>query len=35
MASESKKEKGVNLKKGEAIKIVNLMRDTNYKATKK
>ena len=34
MANEGKKEEGVNLK-GEAIKIINLIRDINYKATKK
>ena len=32
--SESKKEKGVNLK-GEVIEIVSLIRNINYKATKK
>ena len=35
VVSENKKEKGVNLKKGEAIKIINLIRNINYKATKK
>ena len=35
MASKSKKEKGVSLKKGEVIKITSLIRDINYKATKK
>ena len=34
MASENKKEEGANLK-GEAIEIVNLIRDISYKATKK
>ena len=34
MASESKKEEGVNLK-GEVIEIVSLIRDISYKATKK
>ena len=35
MASKSKKEKGANSKEGEAIEIVNLIRNINYKATKK
>ena len=35
MASKSKKEKGVNLKEGEVIKIVNSIGNINYKATKK
>ena len=35
MASESKKEKGVNSKEGEAIEIISLIRDISYKATKK
>ena len=34
MANESKKEKSANLK-GEIIKIISLIRDINYKATKK
>ena len=34
MASESKKEEGVN-SKSEVIEIVNLIRDISYKATKK
>ena len=34
MASENKKEEGINLK-GEAIEIANLIRDINYKAIKK
>ena len=34
MASKSKKEEGVNLK-DEAIEIISLIRDINYKATKK
>ena len=34
MASKSKKEKYVNLK-GETIEIISLIRDINYKATKK
>ena len=34
MVSESKKEKGVN-SRGKVIKIINLIRDINYKATKK
>ena len=34
VASESKTVKGVN-SKGEVIKITNLIRDINYKATKK
>ena len=34
MASENKK-KGANLKKGEAIEIINLIRNINYKTTKK
>ena len=34
MASKSKKENGANLK-GEAIEITSLIRDINYKATKK
>ena len=34
MASESKTVKGVNLK-GEAIEIISLIRDINYKVTKK
>ena len=35
MASKSKKEKSVNSKKGEAIKITSLIRNINYKTTKK
>ena len=35
VASKSKKEKGVNLKKGETIEIISLIRNINYKATKK
>ena len=35
MASKSKKEKGANSKKGETIEITSLIRDINYKATKK
>ena len=35
VASESKKEKGVNLKEGEVIKIISLIRDINNKAIKK
>ena len=35
VASESKKEKGVNLKEGEVIEIVSLIRDISYKAIKK
>ena len=35
MASENKKEKGVNSKEGEVIVIISLIRDINYKATKK
>ena len=35
MASKSKKKKGANSKKGEAIEIISLIRDINYKATKK
>ena len=35
MVSESKKKKGANLKEGKAIEIVSLIRDINYKATKK
>ena len=34
MASESKKEKGAN-SKGEIIEIINLIRNINYKTTKK
>ena len=34
MASESKKEKGAN-SKSETIEITSLIRDINYKATKK
>ena len=34
MASESKREEGVNLK-GEVIEIVSLIRDINYKAIEK
>ena len=34
MASESKKEEGVNLK-GEVIEIISLIRDINYKVIKK
>ena len=34
MVSESKKEEGAN-SKGEAIEIISLIRDMNYKATKK
>ena len=34
MASKSKKEEGAN-SKGETIEIANLIRDINYKATKK
>ena len=34
MASKSKKEKGVNLK-GETIEIASLIRNINYKTTKK
>ena len=34
MASKSKTVKGVNLK-GETIKIINLIRNINYKAIKK
>ena len=34
MASKNKKEKGVNLK-GEIIEITSLIRDINYKTTKK
>ena len=34
MASENKKVEGVNLK-GEIIEIISLIRDINYKATKK
>ena len=35
MANKSKKKKNTNLKKGEIIEIVNLIRNMNYKATKK
>ena len=35
MASESKKEKGVNSKEGKVIEIISLIRNINYKATKK
>ena len=34
MVSENKKKKGVN-SKGEVIEIISLIRDINYKATKK
>ena len=34
VASENKKKEGVNLK-GEAIEITSLIRNINYKATKK
>ena len=31
MASERKKEKGINLKENEIIEIISLIRDINYK----